>query len=759
MPQATHVNILPRGIKNRRTNVRRSSEVCDSIAFSSFEVCEVCFPFLYQHEDWLDLHADIPCAPDDCAQIADGDAVANAMNCLPALDLAGCGLAADRGRHEADAVDNAVALDEEGLAGLNILDGAALVGDLGDGGVQVNGNLVVLHSVTQVRGIGKAGSLSRNEVARVLDDDRVLAEVQQQVVGRLAGGLAAADEQNLVADVFLVLEDIGEGESFLKALDLRHRAGHGAGSDDDVVKAAERVQVVDLGAEMDFDAGLLNLTLVPSDEILVVLLEGHGGRGQEQAAQLVGLLEDDGLVAALSQNQSALHAADAAADDSDLLGLLGRDYLVAVVLHGGGVQGAAGEMQRVAQMLDVRRSGKLRHVEAAVVAADAGLDLVLLTGLDLMYPLVVDEVLTGDCNGVEPSGLDFLSGLDGIHTACADDGLVGELLDVLDVLKVAVIGHVLRRMRPVPCVVGAVVAVEHVVSGVGQILDCALGLLHVAAEFLEVLLVRHSAFAPVLGLGDDGVAQGNGEVGAAGGLYSLNYLDREAETVLEGATVLVGAVVHVGDGELVEQVALVNSVNLNAIDTGIHELLGGLGKGFDLILNLLDGHRAGLDLIVPAVRGSGSGGSDVIEVGDGGGELAEQRVLKQHYHGLGDCHGTTHTGGELNEQLCSGLVELLHVDLQILEHLVVLIQPAAADSVLDALHSGKNEAYAVLSAVEQEICGFLVKMTRLHPAEEGSAAHGTLHDAVRNLDLAYFPRGKQGIVLGIHMFLLPNNNI
>jgi len=618
---------------------------------------------------------------------------------------------------------------------------------------------VILHCVAQIGGVRKAGRLRGNEVAGVLDDDRVLAEVQQQVVGCLAGGLAAADEQNFIADFLLVLEDVGKGEGLVKALDLGHRAGHGTGRNDDIVKAVKGVEIVDLGAKMNLDAGLLDLALVPGDEILVVLLEGHGGRGQEQAAQLIGLLEDNGLVAALGQNQSAFHAADAAADNSDLLGLLGRDYLVAVVLHGGRVQGAAGEVQRVAQMLDVRSTGELRHVEAAVVAADAGLDLVLLTGLDLMYPVVIDEVLTGDGNGVEPSGLDLLGGLDRIHTACADDGLVGELLDVLDVLEVAVIRHVLRRMRPVPCVVGAVVAVEHVISGVGQILDCALGLLHVAAELLEVLLVRHRALAPVLRLGDDGVAQGDGEVGAAGSLDGLNYLDREAETVLEGAAVLVGAVVHVGDGELVEQVALVDSVNLNAIDTGVHELLGGLGKGFDLILNLLDCHRAGLDLVVPAVRGSGSGGGDVVKVCHGRYELAEQRVLKQHYHGLGDRHGAAHTGGELNKQLRSGLVELLHVDLQILEHLVVLIQPTAADSVLDALHSGKNEADAVLCAVEQEIRCFLVKMTRLHPAEEGSAAHGTLHDAVRNLDLAYFPRGKQGIVLGIHMFLLQNNNI
>ena len=71
--------------------------------------------------------------------------------------------------------------------------------------MQVGRNLVVLHRVTQEGGVGKAGSLSSNQVAGVLDNDRVLA-LEDQVVSRLAGGLAAAEEQDLVADFLLLLE-------------------------------------------------------------------------------------------------------------------------------------------------------------------------------------------------------------------------------------------------------------------------------------------------------------------------------------------------------------------------------------------------------------------------------------------------------------------------------------------------------------------------------------------------------------------------
>ena len=308
-------------------------------------------------------------------------------------------------------------------------------------------------------------------------------------------------------------------------------------------------------------------------------------------------------------------------------------------------------------------------------------------------------------------------------------------------------------MCPVPCVVSTVVAVEHIVAGIAQILDGLLGLSHIAAELLEVGLVRHRAFAPGLGLGDDGVTQGHREVGAGLTLDLLHDLDREAETVLERAAVLVGAVVPVGHGELVKQVALVDSVDLDAVDAGSAQLLGGLAEGVHHVLDLLDGQRAGHDVFLPAVRDLGSGGADVLHVDDGADDLVEEVVLGQHRHPAVDRHGAAHAGGELDEELCTGLVELDHVLLELLEHLVVLVQPLTAGDtqrIADALHAGQDQAHAVLCAVEQEVSCFLVKVVRLHPAEQGRAAHGALDNAVFHLDIADLPGGEQCVVLFVH---------
>jgi hypothetical protein len=120
---------------------------------------------------------------------------------------------------------------------------------------------VILHGVAQEGGVGKAGGLCRDQIGSELHDYRVLA-VENQIIGSLAGGLAAAEEQDLVADGLLLDHKLCEGHGLVKAGD-RHGSGDRAGGDDDLVEAAESVDVVDLGVEADLDAGLLDLSLVP----------------------------------------------------------------------------------------------------------------------------------------------------------------------------------------------------------------------------------------------------------------------------------------------------------------------------------------------------------------------------------------------------------------------------------------------------------------------------------------------------------------
>ena len=242
-------------------------------------------------------------------------------------------------------------------------------------------------------------------------------------------------------------------------------------------------------------------------------------------------------------------------------------------------------------------------------------------------------------------------------------------------------------MRPVPRVVGAVVAVEHIVSGVLQILDGLLGLGHVAAELHE-LLAGDSALTEALGLGHHGVTQRHREVLAAHGLDRLHDLHSEAVAVFKGAAVLVGTVVHVGQRELIQQIALMHRVDLDTVHAEAScRSLAVLAKASTI--SWISSTVRGRDLHSGYQRlgGGGGGGGDVVHVQEGLAHGAEGLVLEHLHHDVVDGHGASHTGGQLNEQLGAGLVELRQPLGQILEHLLVLVQPAAAHGVADALHT------------------------------------------------------------------------
>ena len=95
---------------------------------------------------------------------------------------------------------------------------------------------------------------------------------------------------------------------------------------------------------------------------------------------------------------------------------------------------------------------------------------------------------------------------------------------------------------------------------------------------------------------------------------------------------------------------------------------------------------------------------------------------------------------QLHEQLGPGLVELRHPRGQVAEHLLVLIQPAAAHRIAHALHARQHQAHVLLRALEDVICRLLVKMARLQPSEQGCSSHGSLNDPVRYLYVPDLPR-------------------
>ena len=250
------------------------------------------------------------------------------------------------------------------------------------------------------------------------------------------------------------------------------------------------------------------------------------------------------------QHSGSFHAADAAADDVNFLWRIRLSDVVLVCLHGLSIDGASCQMQGIGKFLIVWHALVMAHVETAVVTQDTRTDLILPVFHEFCDPGVVGKERSGKTGSVDLSFFDGFSSDFGIHASGTDDRDIAILADLDDVIEVAIFRHVDRRMRPIPGIVGAVVAVEHVVTRFFQKLDCQLGFFHVSSDFC-VFFTRQSTFSEVFGLGDDRIAKGDREVVSAFFLYGFDDLGREAIAVFQGSAVFVCPLIDVFQGELV----------------------------------------------------------------------------------------------------------------------------------------------------------------------------------------------------------------
>ena len=379
-------------------------------------------------------------------------------------------------------------------------------------GVQVDRNLVGLEAVAQIARICETHILDGDEVVFHFHDSGMLS-LSEQVKCDLTARQTAADNHDVVADFLLAKKIFCGVHRVLARSRDRNTVRSGAGRNDDLI-GFRNILGRDLRVQMDFNTQLVDLVLEPADEFLVLLLEFRRCSSDENASETVALLVDHSLVAAKGKDAGSLHTSDSAADDSHGLLLFGRADVVFLRLHGDRIDGTVAHAGGLRQILVVGGSVVLRQVEAGCMAADAGADVLFMSADQFCDPVRIRKELASDGHRIDLSVADRFRSDGWLHTSGADDRNIDELLNVLDILEVAVLRHILRRMCPVPGIVGPVVAVQHVIACILQVLDCFLGFLHVTADFHKIF-ARHSAVPEVFGHGADRVAERDGEVLAA----------------------------------------------------------------------------------------------------------------------------------------------------------------------------------------------------------------------------------------------------
>ena len=606
---------------------------------------------------------------------------------------------------------------------------------------------VGLEVVDQMAAVGGAGAFL--EVLQHLQ----AGDLAQLLGGQPERGLqthgAAADDDDLLVGIcqFLGMGQQVDGVNMTDGVQTgngRHALAAAVSEHHGVVIALLQQRVIHGGVQVNGNAlGLAHLRHQPIHVVLQLILAQGRACGVHLAAHLVGLLKDLHRVAAMCGGDGKVQTGAACAHNGDLLDLLGPggDGGQHILKAGAGIDGALG-MAALHELVD-----------AGLLTADAGTDLLHLTGVGLVAPvgigqhgtaqhdhvcLAVTQRLLGDVGIAQ-----FTDGHDRhFHAHVGLDAaggkiLLGHLADVQE----AACGHACGRMRQPPVIIAAQVNVEHIDAGFHQILHVVQGIGDGAAV-LEVLQGLDGVHALAVGLLQRQAQVDTVHDGIIGAYALADGLDQLNAEALPVGVLADLAAVEGGAGQLIQQIALV-AVQVHTVQTH------GLG---------IDGGLTGIldDAVALEIRQGTAGHVRQIEVGVHGGGHRELELGQQ---ALGIAHAAQ-AGGQLDEDAAAAGVDTLGQIAPAHEvgagavdtgevGIVALFGNGGVDVVADGDQAGGQQADAALGTGEEVLQHLVIGTAAL--LGHLTVAHGRHDEAVLHRQLIDLNGGKQG---GIRIILL-----
>ncbi len=184
---------------------------------------------------------------------------------------------------------------------------------------------------------------------------------------------------------------------------------------------------------------------------------------------------------------------------------------------------------------------------------------------------------------------------------------------MFDFGEVRVFWHVYRWMSPIPGVISAIIAIEHVISGILEVFCCFFAFFHIAARFHK-LFARQGAAPKSFGFAYHAIAKAHWKIFSARFFDSFDDFHRKTVTIFKRTTIFIGPMVDVLQRELIEKIAFVDGVNLDAIDARFFEKLRCFRESVYKFMNPFFGHLLARNFVAPTIGGGTCRSANHVEV-------------------------------------------------------------------------------------------------------------------------------------------------
>ena len=320
----------------------------------------------------------------------------------------------------------------------------------------------------------------------------------------------------------------------------------------------------------------------------------------------------------------------------------------------------------------------MSHCETSIVTANARHDFIFSVFHEFCYPFRINQKLSSNSHCINLVFLDcFCTGF-WIHSSSTNNWHCCELLDVSNVFQITVFRHIARRMCPIPCIIGSVVAVEHVIACFFKMFDCFFTFFHVSSSLCEFFTWK-STFAETFCFAGDWISERNREIQTTLCFDFFNDVCCKTISIFKRATIFICSKVCVFCCELVEKISFMNGMDFNTINTCFFAESCCFAKCIDNFFDFFHRNLSAHCAFCPSWWNNAWRCWKISNINDWFDKSVHHFTFKHWNHCVWNREWTAKTRCELNKKFCTCFVELFHESFQFFKHFFILIKPTAKD--------------------------------------------------------------------------------
>ena len=162
----------------------------------------------------------------------------------------------------------------------------------------------------------------------------------------------------------------------------------------------------------------------------------------------------------------SFHTTNTTTNNSNLLRILSLLKSIMLRIHRYRINSATTHMNCIIEILIIACSFMLRQIKACSMTANTWSNIFFSSLLKFLNPCRISKELSTNNHSINIAILYSFGTSIWLHTSSTCNRYINKFLNMWYIIKITIKRHILWWMSPIPCIIGSIIAVKHIISSI-----------------------------------------------------------------------------------------------------------------------------------------------------------------------------------------------------------------------------------------------------------------------------------------------------